>query len=92
ALDAYHLSLKGKDAPVIEGLDGDQRLLLSYAQSWQGKQRDDSLKMQLVSDVHSPYAFRVIGPMRNVDAWYKAFNVQPGEKYYLKPEDRVRIW
>ncbi len=92
ALDAYHLSLKGKAAPVIAGFNGDQRLLLSYAQSWQGKVRDDNLKMRLVADVHSPYDFRVIGPMRNVDAWYTEFNVQPGDKYYLKPEDRVRIW
>ena len=92
ALDAYHLSLKGQPAPVIDGFTGDQRLMISYAQSWQGLQRPDSLKMQLVADVHSPYAFRVIGPMRDVDAWYKAFNVQPGDKYYLKPEDRVRIW
>ena len=92
ALDAYHLSLKGKPAPVIDGYTGDQRLMISYAQSWQGLQRPDSLKMQLVADVHSPYAFRVIGPMRDVDAWYKEFNVQPGDKYYLKPEDRVRIW
>ena len=91
-LDAYHLSLKGGSAPVIDGFTGDQRLMISYAQSWQGLQRPDSLKMQLVADVHSPYAFRVIGPMRNVDAWYKEFHVQPGDKYYLKPEDRVRIW
>ena len=92
ALDAYHLALKGQPAPVIEGLTGDQRLLISYAQSWQGIVRDDTLKMRLVADVHSPYDFRVIGPMRNVDAWYKAFNVQPGDTYYLAPADRVRIW
>ena len=91
-LDAYHLSLKGQPAPVLGGFTGDQRVMLSYAQSWQGLQRPDDLKMRLVSDVHSPYAFRVIGPMRDVDAWYKEFNVQPGDKYYLKPEDRVRIW
>jgi putative endopeptidase len=92
ALDAYHLSLKGADAPVVGGFTGEQRLLISYAQSWEGKIRDETLKMLLVSDVHSPYAYRVVGPMRNVDAWYKAFNVQPGETYYLKPEERVRIW
>ncbi len=92
ALDAYHLALKGKPASEIEGFDGDQRLLISYAQSWQGIVRDDTLKMRLVADVHSPYDFRVIGPMRNVDVWYKAFNVQPGDKYYLAPADRVRIW
>jgi putative endopeptidase len=92
ALDAYHLSLKGAQAPVVDGFSGDQRLLISYAQSWEGKIRDETLKMMLVADVHAPYAYRVIGPMRNVDTWYKAFNVQPGDKYYLKPEDRVRIW
>ncbi|MFT4076772.1 MAG: M13-type metalloendopeptidase [Asticcacaulis sp.] len=92
SLDAYHLALKRQPAPVIDGFDGDQRLLISYAQSWQGIVRDDTLKMRLVADVHSPYDFRVIGPMRNVDTWYKAFNVQPGDKYYLAPADRVRIW
>ncbi len=92
ALDAYHLSQHGKTPADIDGFDGDQRLLISYAQSWQGKVRDDTLKMRLVADVHSPYDFRVIGPMRNVDAWYTEFKVQPGDKYYLAPEDRVRIW
>ncbi len=92
ALDAYHLALNGATPPVIDGFDGDQRLLMSYAQSWQGIIRPETVKMLLVSDVHSPYAFRVIGPMRDVDAWYKEFNVQPGDKYYVKPEDRVRIW
>ena len=92
SLDAYHLALNGQPAPTIDGYDGDQRLLMSYAQSWQGIVRPETTKMLLVSDVHSPYAFRVIGPMRDVDAWYKEFNVQPGDKYYLKPEDRVRIW
>jgi putative endopeptidase len=91
-LDAYHIALHGQPAPVIDGMTGDQRLLISYAQSWRGKIRDDTLKMLLVSDVHSPYAFRVIGPMRNVDAWYAAFDVKPGDKYYVAPEDRVRIW
>jgi putative endopeptidase len=91
-LDAYHIALHGQPAPVIDGLTGDQRLLISYAQSWRGKIRDDTLKMLLVSDVHSPYAFRVIGPMRNVDAWYSAFDVKPGDKYYVAPADRVRIW
>ncbi|HWU49901.1 MAG TPA: M13-type metalloendopeptidase [Asticcacaulis sp.] len=91
-LDAYHIALHGQPASVIDGMTGDQRLLISYAQSWRGKIRDDTLKMLLVSDVHSPYAFRVIGPMRNVDAWYAAFDVKPGDKYYVAPADRVRIW
>ncbi|WP_421737158.1 M13 family metallopeptidase [Caulobacter sp.] len=92
ALDAYHASLGGKPAPVIDGMTGDQRLFLAFAQAWQDKSRDDSLKQQMASDPHSPSAFRVIGPTRNVDAWYDAFGVKPGETYYLKPEARSRVW
>jgi putative endopeptidase len=92
SLDAYHASLGGKPAPVIGGLTGDQRLFLAFAQSWQDKTRPDSLKQQMASDPHSPAEFRVIGPTRNVDAWYAAFGVKPGETYYLKPEDRSRVW
>ena len=91
-LDAYHLSLKGADAPVIDGFTGDQRVFLGFAQVWQSKYLLDALKAQVATDPHSPDQFRAIGPVRNIDAWYKAFNVQPGEKYYVKPEDRVRIW
>jgi putative endopeptidase len=91
ALDAYHASLKGKPAPVLDGLSGDQRFFLAYAQAWRTKQRDDSLRNQLASDPHSPSKFRVIGPLRNVDAWYTSFDVSTG-KYGLKPEERVRIW
>ncbi len=92
ALDAYHASLHGKPAPVIDGLTGDQRFFLAYAQAWQAKQRDDATKRYLASDPHSPDRFRVIGPTRNDDAWYAAFAVQPGSRYYLAPADRVRIW
>ena len=92
ALDAYHLSLGGKPAPVIDGLTGDQRFFLAYAQSWRDKRRDEAIRQQLVSDPHSPEAFRVNGVVRNVDAWYQAFGVKPGEKLYLAPEDRARIW
>jgi putative endopeptidase len=92
ALDAYHASLHGQPAPVIDGLTGDQRFFLAYAQSWQDKTRPDALKEQMASDPHSPSIFRVDGPLRNVDAWYAAFNVEPGQKYYLAPADRVRIW
>ena len=91
-IDAYHASLGGKPAPVIDGLTGDQRLLLSYAQAWRGKARDDALRAQMASDPHSPRKFRVIGPTRNIDAWYSTFDVQPSGKYVLKPEDRVRVW
>jgi putative endopeptidase len=92
ALTAYHLSLAGKPAPVIDGLSGDQRFFLSWAQVWRAKYREGVLREQVLSDVHSPAYFRVNGPVRNVEAWYQAFNVQPGDKLYIKPEDRVSIW
>ncbi|AMU95590.1 peptidase M13 [Sphingopyxis terrae subsp. terrae NBRC 15098] len=92
AYDAYHRSLNGKEAPVIDGLTGDQRFFLAFAQAWRDKAREDATKQQVASDPHSPARWRIIGPLRNVDAWYKAFNVAPGTKYYLKPEDRTRIW
>jgi putative endopeptidase len=92
ALDAYHASLKGKPAPVIDGLTGDQRFFLAFAQAWRGKYRPDTVKQQVASDPHSPDSFRVIGPLRNVDAWYDAWKVPVSAKYYLKPEARTRIW
>jgi putative endopeptidase len=92
ALDAYHKSLGGKAAPVIDGLTGDQRFFLAYAQYYRSKQREDSVRNQVTSDPHSPDKWRAIGATRNLDAWYQAFNVTPDQKYYLKPEDRVRIW
>ena len=92
ALDAYHASLHGKPAPVIGGLTGDQRVLLGWAQAWRGKVTDDYVKKQVVSDPHSPRQFRVNGVVRNLDAWYAAFAVKPGEKLYVAPGKRVRIW
>lgn len=92
AYDAYHRSLNGKEAPVIDGLTGDQRFFLAFAQAWRDKAREDSIKQQVASDPHSPARWRIIGPLRNIDAWYKAFNVTPDSRYYLKPEDRTRIW
>jgi putative endopeptidase len=92
AYEAYHLSLKGQPAPVIGGLGGDQRFFLAYAQVWREKYRDGALRELVMSDVHSPSQFRVNGPLPNIDAWYGAFNVQPGDKLFIKPEDRVRIW
>ncbi|HZV85547.1 MAG TPA: M13-type metalloendopeptidase [Brevundimonas sp.] len=91
-LEAYHLSLNGQPAPVIDGTTGDQRFFYGWAQVWQSKMRDDALRNQIATDSHSPAEFRVIGPLRNIDAWYTAFDVQPGSKYYLAPADRVRIW
>jgi putative endopeptidase len=92
ALDAYHASLHGQPAPVIDGLTGDQRFFLAYAQSWRDKRREDAERSLIVSDVHSPEIYRVNGVVRNVDAWYAAFNVQSGSALYLAPADRVRIW
>jgi predicted metalloendopeptidase len=92
AYHAYQLSLKGKPAPVIDGLTGDQRFFLSWAQVWRTKTRDGQLREYVMSDVHSPAYFRVNGPLPNIDEWYKAFDVHPGDKLYIKPEDRVSIW
>ncbi len=92
AYTAYHLSLKGKPAPVIDGTTGDQRFFMAWAQVWKAKYRDETLVNQIKSDPHSPAMYRANGPLRNFDAWYTAFNVKPGDKMYLPPEQRVRIW
>ncbi len=92
ALDAYHASLHGQPAPVLDGMSGDQRVLLGWAQAWRGKLREDAIRRQIVSDPHSPRVFRVNGVVRNIDAWYDVFGVKPGEKLYVAPTDRVRIW
>jgi len=92
AHEAYRISLRGQPAPVLEGLSGDQRFFLAYAQVWRSKYRDGALRELVMSDVHSPDEFRVNGPLPNIDDWYAAFNVQPGDKLYIKPEKRVRIW
>jgi predicted metalloendopeptidase len=92
ALRAYHISLGGKDAPVLNGLTGDQRFFIAYGQSWRERRRDEVTRQQLLSNPHSPAAFRVNGVVRNLDAWYAAFNVQPGDKLYLPPNKRVPVW
>jgi putative endopeptidase len=92
ALKAYHLSLNGKPAPVIGGYTGDQRLYLAFGQVWRTKMRENMLRTQTLSNEHTVAEFRVIGPTRNQDEWYKAFDVKPGEKYYLPPNERVRLW
>jgi putative endopeptidase len=92
ALDAYHASLKGASAPIRDGFTGEQRVFLGWAQVWRDKSRPDALKRQVAADPHSPARFRIDGPMRNIDAWYDAWNVKPGDTLYLKPEERVRIW
>jgi putative endopeptidase len=92
AYEAYHISLKGKKAPVLDGYTGDQRFFLSWAQVWRSLYRDEQLRTIVMSNPHSPPKFRVNGPVRNLDAWYTAFDVKAGDKLYLAPEDRVRIW
>ena len=89
---AYKMSLNGKEPPVIDGLTGDQRFFLAYAQGWRGEQRDESIKTQVASDPHSPRRYRIIGPLRNLDAWYAAFGIGPDSKFYIAPDKRVRIW
>jgi putative endopeptidase len=91
AYDAYKLSLGGKEAPVLEGFTGDQRFFLSHAQIWRQKYRENAMKQQLVTGPHSPGTFRPY-VSRNLDPWYQAFGVQPGQPMYLAPEQRVRVW
>jgi len=91
AFDAYKTSLGGRPAPVLDGLTGEQRFFLSFAQVERGKVREDSVRQQVTSDPHTPRKFRIVGPVRNVDAWYEAFGVKGGA-YFLKPEERARIW
>ena len=92
ALDAYHASLHGRPSPVVDGFTGDQRVFLAWAQKWRRKIRDDALRAKAAADQHSPARFRAIGPVRNIDAWYRTFGVKPGARYYLPPHDRARIW
>jgi putative endopeptidase len=91
AYDAYKASLGGKEAPVIDGLTGDQRFFIAYAQTWATKMRDETLRARVATDGHAPGNFRAL-TVRNIDAWYTAFNVKPGDKLYLAPEQRVKVW
>jgi predicted metalloendopeptidase len=92
AYKAYHLSLKGKPAPVINGLTGDQRFYMGFAQVWRSKMRDQMQVVLLKTDPHSPGEFRANGTLRNQPGFYEAFGVKPGDKMYLPPKDRVIIW
>jgi len=83
---------KHGEPPVIDGLTGDQRFFIAYGYSWETKQREGALRAQLLTNEHSPAKYRVNGVVRNFDPWYKAFNVQPGDKMYLPPDQRVHIW
>ena len=92
AYTAYQLSLKGKPAPVIDGLTGDQRFFMGWAQVWKSKYRDEALVNLIKTNPHSPAMYRINGPFRNLNEWYDAFGVKAGDKLYLAPEERVRIW
>jgi len=91
AYDGYHASLAGKTAPVQDGFSGDQQFFIAFGQNWGSKVRDAALRQQVATDPHSPAQYRA-DTVRNIDAWYSAFDVQPEQTLYLTPEDRVRIW
>lgn len=92
AYEAYHLSLEGKEAPVMDGFTGDQRFFIGWAQVWRRLYREEELRQRLLTDSHSPSEYRVNGIMGNMTEFYKAFDVKEGDKLYLAPEDRVKIW
>ncbi|WP_308815611.1 M13-type metalloendopeptidase [Sphingomonas sp. GV3] len=91
AYDAYHATLAGKPAPIIDGLTGDQRFFLGFAQVWRTKIRESALRQQVTIDFHAPDHQRAL-TTRNIDAWYAAFGARPGQRYYLAPDQRIRIW
>ncbi len=91
AYDAYRTALEGKPAPVQDGFSSDQQFFIAFGQNWASKSREDTLRQQVMTDPHAPAEYRADG-VRNVDAWYPACNVQPGDKLYLAPADRVQIW
>jgi predicted metalloendopeptidase len=89
---AYQLSLNGQPAPVIDGFNGDQRFFFGWAQAWRAKEREDSLRQQVLTNPHSPEMYRANGPVRNVPEFYATFAVKEGDKMYLAPEKRAKIW
>ena len=92
AYRAYRISLGGKPAPVIGGLTGDQAFFIGFGQIWRSKMRDEALRQQLLTNPHSPGPYRAFVPLANNDAFQRAFDVKPGDKMYLAPADRVKIW
>ena len=91
AYDGYQASLKGETAPTQEGFTGDQQFFIAFGQNWGEKERPAALRQQVLTDPHAPAEYRA-DTVRNIDAWYKAFDVKPGQTLYLAPENRVRIW
>jgi predicted metalloendopeptidase len=92
AYRAYKVSLKGKEAPVIDGFTGDQRFFIGWAQGWARKYREDELRKRILTDPHSPSEYRTNAVVMNVDEFHEAFDTKPGDKMYRPPEERVRIW
>lgn len=92
AYRAYRMSLNGKEPPVIDGLTGDQRFFLGYAQIWRGMEREESLRNRVMTANHPPGEFRLNNAVRHTDAWYEAFGVTEDDAQYLPPEKRIRIW
>jgi predicted metalloendopeptidase len=91
AYDAYRLSQGGKEGPTVAGLTGDQQFFLSFAQAWRFKVREAAARQRILTDVHAPAEYRA-STVRNLDAWYTAYDVKPGQKLYLEPKARVRVY
>jgi endothelin-converting enzyme/putative endopeptidase len=91
AYDGYHASLGGKAAPEQDGFSGDQQFFIAFGQNWGSTERPAALRRKVMTDPHAPAQYRA-DTVRNVDAWYAAFDVKPGQTLYLAPPDRVRIW
>ncbi len=89
--DAYRASLNDKEAPVIDGFTGDQRFFIAYAQAWASKMREAALRQRIATDGHAPAQYRAL-TVRNMPEWYAAFGVKEGDKLYLAPEKRVKVW
>jgi putative endopeptidase len=92
AYEAFKMTRQGQSNEKIDGFTPDQRFFLSWAQVWRGNILNETAAQLIVTDPHSPGPYRTIGAPVNMDAWYKAFNIQPGDKLYKKPEDRIKIW
>jgi putative endopeptidase len=92
AYEAFKMTRQGQSNEQIDGFSPDQRFFLSWAQVWRGNILPETAAQQIITDPHAPGEYRTIGAPVNMDAWYEAFNVQPGDKLYKKPADRIRIW
>ena len=92
AYEAFKNTKEGKSTEKIDGFTPDQRFFLSWAQVWRGSQRPEAAAQRILTDPHSPEQYRTNAPLTNIDAWYEAFNIKPGDKMYKKPEDRTKVW